>query len=66
MVFVFDGQGSFLASSRAPLDFTTLSAGEESPFTVTLSPAPAGAARYRVSFRREDSGVVQHLDRRKD
>ena len=64
VAFVFDRQGSFLGSSRAPVDFTTLSPGEESPFTVVLSPALPSAARYKVSFRREDSGIVPHVDRR--
>jgi hypothetical protein len=64
VVFLFDSAGGFVASSRAPVDFTTLAPGEESPFTITLSPAPATAARYRVSFRRDDSGILPHVDRR--
>ncbi len=64
VAFVFDRQGSFLGSSRAPVDFTTLSPGEESPFTVVLSPALPSAARYTVSFRRDDSGILPHVDRR--
>jgi hypothetical protein len=62
VVFFFDASGGFLASSRAPLDFTRLTSGEESPFVVVAQP-PSGVSRYRVSFRRDD-GVVPHVDRR--
>jgi hypothetical protein len=62
VVFFFDATGGFLSSARAPLDFTRLSPGEESPFVVLAQP-PAGVSRYRVSFRRDD-GVVPHVDRR--
>jgi hypothetical protein len=62
VVFFFDAGGSFLSSARAPLDFTRLSPGEESPFVVSAT-APPGVSRYRVSFRRDD-GVIPHLDRR--
>jgi hypothetical protein len=63
VVFLFDERGGFLASSRAPLDFTSLAPGEESPFTVSVT-APSGVARYRVSFRRDEGGVIPHVDRR--
>ena len=63
VVFLFDDKGGFLASGRAPTDFTTIGAGEESPFVINLT-APTGVARYRVSFRRDDSGVIPHIDRR--
>lgn len=63
VVFLFDDKGSFLASGRSPLDFTTLAASEESPFVVTVN-KPVGVARYRVSFRRDDAGIVPHVDRR--
>jgi hypothetical protein len=63
VVFLFDDKGGFLASARAPLDFTSLSPGEESPFLVTMN-APPGVSRYRVSFRRDEGGVIPHLDRR--
>jgi hypothetical protein len=63
VVFLFDATGGFLGSGRAPLDFASLAAGEESPFVVGLD-APAGVARYRVSFRVEDTGVIRHIDRR--
>ena len=57
-----DRSGTFAGSGRAPLDFTTLDPGDESPFVVTL-PNAAGVGRYRVSFRTED-GAVRHVDRR--
>ena len=62
MVFLFDRVGTFVASSRAHVDFLKLGAGDESPFVVSLE-APATVARYRVSFRTDD-GVVPHIDRR--
>jgi hypothetical protein len=63
MVFLFDANGAFLGSGRAPLDFTTLSPGEESPFVVSVK-RTGNVARYRVSFRRDEGGVVPHVDRR--
>lgn len=62
VVFAFDGEGSYLSSGRAGLDFRRLPPGEESPFSITL-PSAAGVARYRVSFRTDDA-VIPHLDRR--
>ena len=62
VVFLFDRMGTFVASSRAQVDFLKLGAGDESPFVVSLD-APASVARYRVSFRTDD-GVVPHIDRR--
>lgn len=62
VVFAFDREGSFVTSARAPLDFTTLAPGDESPFVVTL-PDVGDVGRYRVSFR-TDAGVVRHVDRR--
>jgi hypothetical protein len=62
VVFAFDRSGSFVASGRAPLDFVTLDAGDESPFVVSI-PSVSEVGRYRVSFRTE-SGVVRHVDRR--
>ena len=62
VVFLFDRMGTFVASSRAQVDFLKLGAGDESPFVVSLD-APATVARYRVSFRTDD-GVVPHIDRR--
>lgn len=62
VVFLFDPAGAFVASARAPVDFTRLAAGDESPFVVALD-APDRVARYRVSFR-TDEGIVPHIDRR--
>ncbi|MCA1562419.1 MAG: hypothetical protein LC753_01750 [Acidobacteria bacterium] len=61
--FVFDGDGGFLASGRAPLDFTALAAGDESPFVITV-PVTGSVARYRVGFRAQDGRVIAHVDRR--
>jgi hypothetical protein len=49
-------------SGRAPLEFATIAAGDESPFRVTV-PGVKDVGRYRVSFR-TDTGVVRHVDRR--
>lgn len=62
VVFLFDRAGTFVTSARAHVDFLKLSAGDESPFVVSID-APATVARYRVSFRTDD-GVVPHIDRR--
>jgi hypothetical protein len=62
VVFLFDQQGAFVTSAKAPVDFVRLGSGDESPFVVTLD-APATIARYRVSFR-TDQGIVPHVDRR--
>jgi hypothetical protein len=62
VVFLFDRTGTFLASSKADVDFLKLGAGDESPFVVSLD-APPTVARYRVSFRTGE-GVVPHVDRR--
>jgi hypothetical protein len=61
--FVFAADGTFLASGRAPLDFTTLAPGDESPFVVTV-PVKGEVARYRIGFRGEDGRVIAHVDRR--
>jgi hypothetical protein len=63
VAFLFDRDGSFLMSGRAPLDFTAIGPGDESPFVITVT-APAAASRYRVSFRGATGGVVTHVDRR--
>lgn len=62
VVFLFDQNGMFLSSGRAPIDFTTLTPGDESPFVVVVN-EPGAVARYRVSFRSDDH-VVPHVDRR--
>jgi hypothetical protein len=61
--FLFGPDGAFLSSSRAPLDFTTLAPGDESPFVVT-APVSGVVARYRIGFRAEDGRVIPHLDKR--
>jgi len=62
-VYVFGSNGALLSSSRAPLDFTTLTPGAESPFSVTV-PVSGQVARYRVGFRTEDGHVLPHVDKR--
>ena len=62
VVFAFDRAGSFAASSQAPLDFTRLEPGDESPFVVSVGDV-ADIGRYRVSFRTE-AGMLRHVDRR--
>jgi hypothetical protein len=62
VVFLFDEQGTFVASAKAPLDYVTLSGGDESPFVIKVQ-APQSVARYRVSFRTDDS-TLPHVDRR--
>lgn len=60
---VFGPDGTFLAGGKAPLDYTSLAAGDESPFVVTV-PVRGAVARYRVGFRAEDGSVLAHVDRR--
>jgi hypothetical protein len=62
VVYLFDQQGAFVTSAKAPIDFLKLTGGEESPFVVKVA-APPTVARYRVSFRTED-GTLAHVDRR--
>ncbi len=62
VVFLFDQQGTFVTSAKAPVDFMRLGSGDESPFVIAVD-APATIARYRVSFR-TDQGIVPHVDRR--
>jgi hypothetical protein len=63
MVYLFDTEGRYFASSRAALDATTLSAGGQSAFTVRV-PATTGVTKYRVSFQLEDGAAVNHVDKR--
>jgi hypothetical protein len=58
-----DAEGGLVATARAPLDFTILAPGEESPFVVRVSGAN-GVARYRIGFRDAEGASVAHLDRR--
>jgi hypothetical protein len=61
-VMVFGGDGALLASGRAPLDFTTLTPGGDSPFVIRV--AATGAAKYRVAFRDAQDQTLAHVDRR--
>jgi hypothetical protein len=61
--FLFAADGTFLASGRAPLDFSALAPGDESPFVVSV-PVTGTVARYRIGFRGEDGRVIAHVDRR--
>jgi hypothetical protein len=62
---LFGSDGSVLTTARAPLDFTTLAPGGESPFVIS-APVAAAVARYRVGFRGADGTVIAHIDRRVD
>ena len=62
VVFVFDADGGFVTSGRAPIDSTSFLPGGESAFLVNI-PGAEHAARYRVSFR-TDTALVPHLDQR--
>lgn len=62
---LFGPDGNFLTSARAPLDFTTLRPGDESPFVIPV-PVTGSVARYRVGFRAADGSVIAHIDRRAD
>jgi hypothetical protein len=64
-VLLFDNGGTMLTSGRAPIDFTTLGAGDESPFVIRV-PVSGAVARYRVGFRRSDGQVLGHVDRRQE
>jgi hypothetical protein len=61
--FLFGPNGAFLTSSRAPLDFTTLEPGVESPFVVNV-PVSGTVTRYRIGFRTEAGQVISHVDKR--
>ena len=62
VVLVFSGDGGYIGSGRAPVATTSLAAGAEAPFVVTLPDADS-VDRYRVSFRTDDR-IVPHIDRR--
>ena len=62
-LFVFGPGGAFITSGRAPLDFTTLRPGDESPFVIRV-PVKGDVARYRIGFRGDDDRVLAHVDRR--
>jgi len=62
-LFVFGPGGAFIASGRAPLDFTSLGPGDESPFAIRV-PVTGTVERYRVGFRGDDDRMLAHVDRR--
>jgi hypothetical protein len=64
-LLVFGPGGTFVTSARVPLDFTSLTPGDESPFVIRV-PVSGEVARYRVGFRGPDDRVVGHIDRRTD
>lgn len=63
VVYLFDGREQYFATGRSTLGAGRLSPGEETPFVITV-PAASTVSRYRVGFRREDGGVVAHVDAR--
>jgi len=63
VVYVFNAQGEYFASGKAPLEFAPLAPGAESPFVVRI-PKTSGVTRFRVGFRAQDGSVVAHEDRR--
>lgn len=62
VVLLFNQQGGFLTSGRAPVASPTLEPGAEGSFVITV-PGATDVGRYRVSFRTDDR-VVPHIDRR--
>ena len=62
VVLLFDHDGGFVATARAPIDGADLAPGAERTFVVSL-PAGVDVERYRVSFRSDDH-VVPHVDHR--
>lgn len=62
VVAVFDRDGTFMATARAPVERAILAPGAESAFVVAV-PAAGDVGRYRVSFRTDDR-VIAHVDRR--
>lgn len=62
VVFVFDHDGGFVASGRAPIEFGAIAKGDESPFQVTI-PDAKDVGRYKISFR-TPTGILPHVDRR--
>ena len=64
VVYLFDGQGRYLASGKTPIEYSSLRPGDEAPFVVTIPATSDEVSRYRVGFRLEDGAVVSHIDRR--
>jgi hypothetical protein len=69
VVYLFDAEGKYFASSRAALESAVLSPGGQAGFTVRV-PAPTSLpsvpviGQYRVSFQQDDGAAVIHVDRR--
>ena len=61
--FAFDEKGDFLASGRAMLEVTSLTPGDQSPFSISV-PVSGDVARYRIGFRTDDGRVIAHVDAR--
>jgi len=73
VVYLFDAEGKYFASSRAALESAVLSPGGQSGFTVRVPspslPSPTSLpsvpiSQFRVSFQHEDGAAVIHVDRR--
>jgi hypothetical protein len=62
-LFVFGPGGTLLTSARAPLDYVSLTPGDESPFVIKV-PVSGNVERYRVGFRGQDDRVIAPVDRR--
>ena len=62
VVSVFNRDGAFVVSGRAPLRSGALNPRQESMFVVMIGNA-TDVGRYRISFRSEER-VVPHIDRR--
>jgi hypothetical protein len=60
---VFGADGTFLTSSRAPVDVDTMGPGQESKFAIAI-PLSGEVSRYRIGFRSDDGTVVAHVDKR--
>lgn len=60
VVLLFDRNGAFVTSGRAPVETSLLAPGTESPFVVPVAGA-ADVNRYRVSFQTDDR-PVPHVD----
>jgi hypothetical protein len=64
VVYLFDNDGRYFASGKAPLEVPGVEPGDESPFTITVPAVTVGVSRYRVGFRHADGKVLAHVDRR--
>jgi hypothetical protein len=61
-VMLYNTEGSYVATGRAPVAQAALAPGAESTFSITV-PDQAALGRYRVSFRSGDQ-VIAHVDGR--